>query len=131
MIQMTICYNANYGPWMKAAFMTKKREALLEYISMHSSCEALSLTTTTGQPKWEDSAIMVAQDAREAPPQDDNSLLRLFDTTKQQLLADQTFSRQRVADDTLVAHQREHIQDATAFVGWAPSLDRTVLDSSI
>jgi hypothetical protein len=81
MIQMTICYNANYGPWMKAAFMTKKREALLEYISMHSSCEALSLTTTTGQPKWEDSAIMVAQDAREAPPQDGDSLLKLFDTT--------------------------------------------------
>ena len=80
MIQMTICYNANYGPWMKAAFMLKKREALMEFIALHSSAEARSLTTV-GDMDWEASSALVAEDAREGLPTDTASLQQLFDTT--------------------------------------------------
>ena len=80
MIQMTICYNANYGPWMKAAFMLKKREALMEYIALHSSAEARSLTAS-GQLQWEGSSALVAADAREGLPADMACVQNLFDTT--------------------------------------------------
>lgn len=80
MIQMTICYNANYGPWMKAAFMLKKREALMEFIALHSSAKARS-STTVGDMDWEASSTLVADDAREGLPTDAASLQQLFDTT--------------------------------------------------
>ncbi len=79
MIQMTICYNANYGPWMKAAFMLKKREALLEYIALHASAERT--LTAVGDTDWEGSSALVAADAREGLPTDMASLQKLFDTT--------------------------------------------------
>ena len=79
MIQMTICYNANYGPWMKAAFMLKKREALLEYIALHAAAERT--LAAVGDGDWEGSSALVAADAREALPTDMASLQKLFDTT--------------------------------------------------
>ena len=79
MIQMTICYNANYGPWMKAAFMLKKREALLEYIALHGAAERP--LAAVGDTDWEGSSALVAADAREGLPTDMVALQKLFDTT--------------------------------------------------
>jgi hypothetical protein len=88
MIQMTICYNCNYGPWLRAAFMAKKKEALLEYISMSQGHEVPSLMAHAST--WGCVALLAAQDAREPTPGDEEGLTRLFD---EQVLCNHNFQK--------------------------------------
>lgn len=56
-IQMTVAFNVNYGPWLNAAFMGEKREALMEYRVDQADKEA-----------WTHLVDSVATDGRAAPP---------------------------------------------------------------
>ena len=69
-IQMTVAFNVNYGPWLNAAFMGEKREALMEYRLDQADKEA-----------WTRLVDSVAADSRAAPPGSVEEQERLFEGT--------------------------------------------------
>ena len=69
-IQMTVAFNVNYGPWLNAAFMGEKREALLEY-----------RLDQTDKEVWACLVDNVAADCRAAPPGSAEEQEGLFEDT--------------------------------------------------
>lgn len=69
-IQMTVAFNVNYGPWLNAAFMGEKREALMEYRLDQADKES-----------WARLVDSVAADSRAAPPGSAEEQEGLFEDT--------------------------------------------------